>query len=193
MGTVNQTEELIPEVENRKEFKELTSEELKRGYSFNEITRMFTCIFCGEAYEEGLIYSVSGKLMTAEKAAASHITEAHGGSTNELILLDKQISGLSETQKTLLRCMNKKMEIKEISEVMGISAATVRSHKFNLQKSKREAKILLAIIENIESEAKTPVVKHTEEKDLGQESREESELIFNLNSLHPFFTQVKYR
>ena len=35
---------------------------------------------------------------------------------------------------------------------MNISAATVRTHKFNIQKMKREARILLAVLNQIEDE-----------------------------------------
>ena len=66
--------------------------------------------------------------------------------------MDKQVNGLSEIQKDVLTGMYLEKDNKQICEEMGISAATVRSHKFNLQKSKREAKILLALLEQIENE-----------------------------------------
>ena len=190
----NQRDEFIKaEKENRKEFKELTIEELKKGYYFSENTKAYHCIFCGEVFEEGLIYTVGEKMMIAEKAAATHIDDVHEGSTNKLIALDKQISGLSDTQKMLLQCINEGMENKEIAEVMNISAATVRAHKFNLQKSIREAKILLAIADNIENASKYTPGKKMDNNETTVANEDKSEKIFNLNSLHPFFTQVKYR
>ncbi len=194
MKRIRNDELIKAESGTRKEFKELTIEELEKGYYFNESAKTYTCIFCGEVFEEGLIYTSSnGRMMVAEKATASHIDEAHEGSTNKLIALDKQISGLSETQKMLLQCMNERMSIKEISEAMNISTATVRTHRFNLQKNKREAKILLAIIDNIENGSEYAPSRKIEEKEIAQAKEDKSEKIFNLNSLHPFFTQVKYR
>ena len=134
------------------EFKELTVEELARGYVIDEDTKEYTCIFCGEKYEEGLVYTSNGRLVTAEKAMSEHIINAHDGSFNCLVSMDKQMNGLSDTQKNLLMCMYEEMGNKEIGEEMNINPATVRTHKFNLQKMKREAKVLLALLEQIEDE-----------------------------------------
>lgn len=178
---------------NVKELKELTIDELRKGYYFNENGQTYICIFCGELFEEDMIYTCGGKMMTAKKAVMTHVLQEHEGSTAQLISMDKQMNGLSETQRTLLQCMYEQKDIKEIAEEMNISAATVRTHRFNLQKSKREAKILLAIIDNIENGSK-PIAHSPREKDQTLDSKNSSsENLFNLNSLHPFFTQVKYR
>ena len=63
-----------------------------------------------------------------------------------MLELDKTLNGLTEVQKTLLSCIYEGKSTDEIGEIMGISTATVRAHKFNLQKAKREAKILLTLI-----------------------------------------------
>lgn len=90
--------------------------------------------------------------MTAERAVREHVLEAHGGAFKGLIGLDKQINGLSDIQKQILEGMYAGDDNKAIGEEMAISAATVRTHKFNIQKMKREARILLALLENIENE-----------------------------------------
>ena len=38
------------------ECKELTLEELTRGYVWSEEEQLYQCIFCGDKMEEGLIY-----------------------------------------------------------------------------------------------------------------------------------------
>lgn len=177
---------------NVKELKELTIDELRKGYYFNENEQNYICIFCGEIFEEDIIYTCGGKMMSARKAVMTHVQEVHDGSTAQLISMDKQMNGLSETQKTLLQCMYEQKDIKEIAEEMNISAATVRTHRFNLQKSKREAKILLAIIENIENGSK-PISRSLREEEQALDNKNSSEQLFHLNSLHPFFTQVKFR
>ena len=45
---------------------------------------------------------------------------------------------------------------------MGISTATVRAHKFNLQKAKREAKILLALLEILKARSRLFPARCTE-------------------------------
>ena len=115
------------------EFKELTVEELTLGYIQSPQEESCTCIFCGEVYEEGIVYRSRGRTVTAERAVKEHIFDRHGGVFHGLLDLDKQVNGLSEIQKDVLTGMYLEKDNKQICEEMGISAATVRSHKFNLQ------------------------------------------------------------
>ena len=57
------------------EFKELTLEELTRGYVWSEEEQLYQCIFCGDKMEEGLIYSSRGKSVNALRAMQEHIFE----------------------------------------------------------------------------------------------------------------------
>ncbi|WP_312648445.1 LuxR C-terminal-related transcriptional regulator [Aminipila sp.] len=175
--------------ESYADFKDLSIAELINGYVIKEETQEYTCIFCGEVFEEGIIYSNHGRMFTAEKAAIEHIKEEHGGSFHALLNLDKQICGLTDIQKNILTNMYEQMDNKMICEKMGISAATVRTHKFNLQKAKREAKILLALIETVEDENLLIRTKPTGDNHIPKEPKE----LFTGNSLHPFFTQYKYK
>ena len=76
-----------------------------------------------------------------------------------------------------------------------INPATVRTHKFNMQKMKREAKILLALLEQIEDEN---LVNERRRYRNGNEVTIENVIDklpaitdnFNGNTLHPFFTQM---
>ncbi|MFQ9526789.1 MAG: hypothetical protein ACLRZ4_12055 [Eubacterium ramulus] len=60
------------------EFKELTLEELTRGYVWSEEEQLYQCIFCGDKMEEGLIYSSRGKSVNALRAMQEHIFDEHG-------------------------------------------------------------------------------------------------------------------
>lgn len=185
------------------EFKELSVAELAAGYTKSENGKQFTCIFCGETFEDGLIYTSRGRMVTAERAALEHVYDVHQGVFNSLISLDKQISGLSEAQKDILNGMYHEKENKELGEELGISNATVRTHKFNIQKMKREAKILLALLEQIENEEVVRERKNlfAEGADIKIDTKNaasESEKLklkkdFNGNNLHPFFTQYNLK
>ncbi|QIB68090.1 hypothetical protein Ami103574_01640 [Aminipila butyrica] len=180
----------LTELENYKNFKDLSIEELKNGYIKKEETGEYACIYCGESFEEGVIYPHGERLLTAEKAVSEHIWEEHGGAFHSLVNLDKQICGLSEIQKSMLYYLYEGNDNKDICDEMGISAATVRTHKFNLQKAKREAKILLALLETAEDETAGSQKRPLEiKKDIDQSNTSR----FELNSLHPFFTQFKYK
>lgn len=178
------------------EFKELTVSELASGYIRSEDRKSFTCIFCGETFEDGLIYMSRDRMVTSERAVQEHIYDTHHGVFRSLISLDKQISGLSEPQKDILTGMYMEKGNKELGGELGISNATVRTHKFNIQKMKREAKILLALLEQIENE---DLVKERKNLQLNQETpatvpkKVGLEDDFSGNTLHPFFTQYNLK
>ena len=119
------------------EFKELTLEELTRGYVWSEEEQLYQCIFCGDKMEEGLIYSSRGKSVNALRAMQEHIFDEHGSVFECLLNLDKQMNGLSDAQKDVLEGLYYEKDNKAIGKEMGISDATVRTYKFNLQKMKR--------------------------------------------------------
>lgn len=182
------------------ELKELTVEELSRGYVKSKKEGTLICIFCGESFIEGNIYNYAGRMVTAERAMIEHIFDAHGGAFHGLINLDKQINGLSDIQKQILTGMYEEKENRELGEAMDISAATVRTHKFNIQRMKREAGILLAVLNQIEDEDTVNLRKQLEklrdeEKVGGQVADLSDGLERSLtgNSLHPFFTQFNLK
>ena len=133
------------------EFKELTLEELIQGYVRLDEEQAYQCIFCGEKFEEGLIYTSRGRSVSAHRAMQEHLFDEHGGVFESLLEMDKQVNGLSDSQKEVLEGMYRQKDNKALCEAMSISAATVRTHKFNLQKMKREARVFLAIMEQIEN------------------------------------------
>lgn len=173
------------------EFKELTLAELSCGYFRAKETGRLTCIFCGESFEEDIVYPSRGRSVTARRAVAEHIFDQHGGVFHGLIQLDKQINGLSEAQKDILTGMYEGTDNKELGEELRISAATVRTHKFNIQKMKRQAQILLAILAQIEDEELVAARKQLEPDEAKKDALEipQSDQDFRRNMLHPFFTQ----
>ena len=173
------------------EFKELTVEELTQGFVHTEKEKKLVCIFCGETFDKDVIYQSGGRMLTAQGAMKEHLSHIHGGVFYGLAGLDKQINGLSDTQKELLEGMYLGKDNKELAEQMQISAATVRTHKFNIQKMKREAKILLAMLENIE-EGRPP---QEEQETRSSRTQPQTQATGNFagNVLHPFFTQFNLK
>lgn len=176
------------------EFKELSIEEMVRGYVEEEATGELRCVFCGEAFEKGVIYTSRGRTTTAERAVEEHVLDEHDGAFYGMLRLGKSIHGLSESQQDILEGMYLEKDNRELGEEMGISAATVRTHKFNIQRMKREAKMLLAMLEQIENADIVERRKHLLEADHG-EQREFPDVGkgFTGNSLHPFFSQFNLK
>ena len=98
------------------ELKELTVEELSRGYVRSKKEGALICIFCGETFMEENIYNYAGRMVTAERAMIEHIFDAHGGAFHGLINLDKQINGLSDIQKQILIGMYEEKENRNIAD-----------------------------------------------------------------------------
>ena len=84
------------------EFKELTLEELIQGYVRLDEEQAYQCIFCGEKFEEGLIYTSRGRSVSAHRAMQEHLFDEHGGVFESLLEMDKQVNGLSDSQKEVL-------------------------------------------------------------------------------------------
>lgn len=179
------------------EFKELNIEELTRGFVHTIEEGTLTCIFCGEKFQDGLIYNSRGRMVTAERAMREHLEDFHGGVFYGLMGLDKQVNGLSDSQKEILEGMYLEKDNKELSKEMDISVATVRTHKFNIQKMKREARILLAALEQIENEEVVAARRQIQKRDGGESNENKGfsglERTFTGNSLHPFFTQFNLK
>lgn len=176
------------------EFKELTLEELTRGYVWSEEEQLYQCIFCGDKFEEGLIYSSRGKSVNALRAMQEHIFDEHGNVFECLLDLDKQMNGLSDAQKDVLEGLYYEKDNKAIGEEMGISDATVRTYKFNLQKMKRRARIFLAMMEQIENEEIIALRKRLEpEQNVENIRKPHFDTQFGANLLHPFFTQYNFK
>lgn len=173
------------------EFRELGIEEMFRGYTEDGATGRLRCVFCGEEFERGVIYVSRGRTTAAERAAEEHLLDEHDGAFYGMLRLGKAVHGLSESQQDVLEGMYLEKDNRELGEELGISAATVRTHKFNIQRMKREAKILLAMLEQIENPDIVQRRKYLLETGRA-EQREFPEVgrSFTGNRLHPFFSQL---
>lgn len=171
---------------------DLNINELIQGYTQDEVIGSYQCIFCSEEFNEGVIYFSRGRNVDAKRAAAEHVYDKHGGPFEGLLLLDREINGLTDIQKTLLKSMYKEEDNKTISEKLDVKGSTVRTHKFKLQQLKREAKIFLALFEYIEN---NNVISKDRElsKDMEDTDLLDFEQSFKGNVLHPFFAQLNLK
>lgn len=128
-----------------------TQEELKQGYAFDAEQKRYCCLFCESVYADGIIYNSGDLLVTAEKAASLHIAEAHGSVFKELISENKKYTGLTDTQKELLLKFYSGLSDAEIAKTLGLSPSTVRYQRFAFREKAKQAKIILALSELLET------------------------------------------
>ncbi|MCL1859608.1 MAG: DUF2087 domain-containing protein [Oscillospiraceae bacterium] len=147
-----------------------TIDELIEGFihteTFIDKTKGYTCLFCHTGFGEDDIYPFKKLLVNGKRAMKLHIYHEHGGVFNNLLALDKNQTGLTDTQKEFLsnyyNGMNYDEEVtdKEIAEKMNISPSTVRFQRYSFREKAKQAKIILALAELLEEmEAKHKVWK----------------------------------
>ena len=77
---------------------------------------------------------------------------------------------------------------------MSFSASTLRTHNFNLQMMKRDSRVILAIMEQIEKEVLVAARKRLDlQEDAHTPRRPHFDPQFAANLLHPFFTQYNLK
>ncbi|GIQ71338.1 transcriptional regulator [Xylanibacillus composti] len=132
-------------------------EELKRGYVYLEREEEFVCLVCGESFEQGRIYADNGQYYEAERFMRRHIELEHRSMLTYLLGLDKKITGLSDLQKQLVQLFDQGWSDKEIMKEIGSnSTSIVRNHRFALREKMKQAKVFLAIMEQIEEKTARP-------------------------------------
>lgn len=133
---------------------EITIDSIKKGYT--QINDEYQCLHCGAVYMQHLVYPNNDVLELAEYAMQRHISEVHGGALKPLLEMEKQDSGISDIQQQFLKLMSSGVSDKEIAERLNISASAVRNHRFKLREKKKQAKILIAVMDLIEDKKQIP-------------------------------------
>jgi hypothetical protein len=133
----------------------VTLQQLIAGYTSTD--RTFECLFCAESVKKDHIYPCGPDLVEAELAMKNHISSVHGSTFQALLALGKKGTGLSDTQRTLLGHLYDGLSDREIQPLVGgVSLSTIRNHRFVLREKARQARVLLALMELLESGNQDP-------------------------------------
>lgn len=139
----------VKEVEIESELlEECSLEEIKRG--FMKQGTCYTCLLCGEHFEQGEIYTFSERLCEGSKAITMHIEEEHQSMQHFLLQVDASSMGISDLQLQLLNFFASGLTDKAIAEELGVSGSTVRNHRYKLRERERQNKLFLALMESME-------------------------------------------
>jgi len=114
---------------------------------FIDKANLYTCLFCHAQYDADDIYLFKKLLVNGKKAIKMHIREKHGEVFDNLLSTDKELTGLTDTQKDFLKNYYSGMPDKEIAEKMNITQSTVRYQRHNFREKAKQAKIILALAE----------------------------------------------
>ena len=133
---------------------DLTTQELKNGFLFDEKTGVYTCIFCGASFEQGVIYPFGDLFADAHKAVRTHIKTEHGSVFHMLLLENKRNTGLTDIQKEMLANFYHERSDKDIAKASGTALSTVRYQRFNFREKAKQAKLILVLSELLEEKPK---------------------------------------
>lgn len=126
-------------------------DDLVNGFGRDAAGQNLVCLFCGERFEEGVVYPVESLLLSSRRAAEHHVSREHGGAFTALIGLGGGRTGLSEIQETVMKQSFDGRTDREIAAALGgKSESTVRNHRFQMRRRRNEAKIYLALMELLE-------------------------------------------
>ena len=135
-------------------------EELAEGIK-SDTAGIHHCLVCFETFQNGRVYDVGGILYEGARAAREHVRHNHGDTAGWLLELNKRLTGLTDTQKLLFHCILEGLDDKQTAARMGISASTVRNHRFQLRERARQARVFLALMRLMEQ---TPVSQRPHEE-----------------------------
>ena len=132
-------------------FWNVSTEDLKKGFSFSEQGNGYTCIFCGEAFECGRIYPMERMFYDAQKAAEIHVKTQHQPIFDFYLSMGRIYTGLSNNQTELTKLFYGGHSDKEIAALTGAnSTSTIRNQRFSIREKYKQAKILVALVELLE-------------------------------------------
>lgn len=131
-----------------------TREELEDGFRVSDDGGCLICIFCGERFNIGEIYSFERKLFDARRAAQRHISVKHVSVFDALAAAGKKTHGLSDVQKELMSLFYNRVSDGEIAKITKTSPSTVRTQRFALREKVRQARVFLAMFELMEKNAR---------------------------------------
>ena len=133
---------------------DITIQELKNGYIYNEREQKYICLHCKTVYERGNIYKDGENLVDAKKAMRLHIVKKHGSPLEALLFRDKKETGITEVQREFLIRFYKGVSDGEIAKETGTSPSTVRYQRYNFREKAKQAKMFLAISELLEERSR---------------------------------------
>ena len=138
---------------NNEQFWNASTDELKRGYIQNE--NYYSCLLCGQTFEEGTIYQTDSGLYNAKKMTEIHVQTQHSFIFDYLLGLGRVYTGLSAGQEEIALAYAAGHSDKEImAKTEANSPSTIRNQRFAIREKYKQAKILVALVELMEESAK---------------------------------------
>jgi len=125
----------------------LTIEEIKKGYRFDNETKTYICNVCDKRYDIGEVFKINDRFFEAHRAIEIHVETSHGDRFSNLLNLESKYNNLTQNQKELFKYIHSGLSDRDISNILKISPSTVRNQRFVFREKAKQAKLYLAIYE----------------------------------------------
>ncbi|WP_407886362.1 DUF2087 domain-containing protein [Levilactobacillus sp. N40-8-2] len=126
---------------------DLTLTEIEQGW--HETDAAYICNTCDATFAKDQVFPEDDKFYPAATMIRHHLAAAHPNSVATLIQNDTKYNTLTAKQRDLLLAFVQGQKDAAIAEEMGIAAATVRHQKFTFREKAKQAKLYLAIYEQV--------------------------------------------
>lgn len=127
----------------------LPTQALTRGYRHDAGTHSYTCLACGDRFEEGEIYAFEGRFFAAGRAIRQHMQARHPDYLASLIDRDSKYNNLTANQRQLMQLFAAGHSDAEVAKKLGVSLSTVRHQKFVFREKAKQAGFYLAVFEGV--------------------------------------------
>ncbi|MCL2527523.1 MAG: DUF2087 domain-containing protein [Defluviitaleaceae bacterium] len=139
---------------NNELFWNASTDELKKGYAHSTISGNYTCLICGEAFTQGIVYPMDNSLYEAAKAIETHVKTSHPPIFDFFLSLGRIYTGLSSGQEEIAKLFFAGHSDKEIVSLTGAnSPSTIRNQRFAIREKYKQAKVLVALVELMEEQS----------------------------------------
>lgn len=129
----------------------LTLAELEQGW--HQTTTAYACNYCDATFTTGQVFADNDQFYPADQMVQRHVAQTHPDAVDQLIHSDSKYNTLTAKQRALLTAFRSGAKDATIAQEMHVAAATIRHQKFTFREKAKQAKLYLAIYEQVFNQA----------------------------------------
>ncbi|WP_225417968.1 DUF2087 domain-containing protein [Levilactobacillus huananensis] len=126
---------------------DLTVTEIEQGW--HETAEAYICNTCKAMFAKDQVFPEDTKFYPAATMIQRHLAANHPNAVTDLIQIDNKYNTLTTKQRDLLLAFAQGHKDAAVAEEMGVAAATVRHQKFTFREKAKQARLYLAIYDQV--------------------------------------------
>jgi len=126
---------------------DLSLTEIEQGW--HQTTTTYVCNYCQASFATDQVFPVADKFYQAPQMIQQHVAQEHPDAVHLLITNASKYNTLTAKQRELLIAFSTGQKDAEIATATGVAAATIRHQKFTFREKAKQAKLYLAIYDQV--------------------------------------------